>query len=124
MPELYALADLMVLPSHGEGLPLGVQEAMLSGASVVVSDDPAFRDGLTGMPGVRFARTAEELLAASRLTLASPTPRAWVREAAAARWGLEPFLDAYERARVAPEGMSTRNPCRIWRLNRAIDYCD
>ncbi|HQY64905.1 MAG: glycosyltransferase family 4 protein [Myxococcales bacterium] len=98
MPELYALADLMVLPSHGEGLPLGVQEAMLSGASVVVSDDPAFRDGLTGMPGVRFARTAEELLAASRLTLASPTPRAWVREAAAARWGLEPFLDAYERA--------------------------
>ncbi len=98
MPGTYALADVFVLPSRGEGLPLGVQEAMLSGTQVVVSDDPAFRDGLEGMIGVRFADDAESLAAAVRASFDIPVDRAEVRRGALGRWGLEPFLDAYERA--------------------------
>jgi len=96
MPALYAAADAYVLPSRGEGLPLGVQEALLSGTSAVVSDDPAFLDGLAGLPGVRFASTDADFLEAVRATLRSGLSRDDVRRPAAERWGAKAFLDAYE----------------------------
>ena len=96
MPSLYALADTYVLPSHGEGLPLGVQESLLCGTEVVVSNDPAFRDGLNGLRGVRFVDTDDELFAATLASLDGPHFREEVRASALSRWGLEPFLDAYE----------------------------
>jgi D-inositol-3-phosphate glycosyltransferase len=42
MPDLYRAADMLCLPSIGEGFPVTVQEAMSSGLAVVTTDDPAY----------------------------------------------------------------------------------
>jgi glycosyltransferase involved in cell wall biosynthesis len=96
MPEIYAMADAYVLPSRGEGLPLGVQESLLSGTPVVVSDDPAFRDGLDGLAGVRFVSEGENLADVVREALAADLSRDEVRGSAKGAWGLDAFLTAYE----------------------------
>jgi D-inositol-3-phosphate glycosyltransferase len=38
LSELYQLADVFILPSHSEGFPLSVQEAMSSGLPIILSD--------------------------------------------------------------------------------------
>jgi glycosyltransferase involved in cell wall biosynthesis len=96
MPEIYAMADAYVLPSRGEGLPLGVQESLLSGTPVVVSDDPAFRDGLDGLAGVRFVSERDGLADVVREALAARPSRDEVRGSAKGAWGLDAFLTAYE----------------------------
>src|SRR5207244_3394350 len=42
MPECYHAADCLLLPSHGEGLPLAVQEAAASGLPIVVSGEEIY----------------------------------------------------------------------------------
>jgi glycosyltransferase involved in cell wall biosynthesis len=42
MAGMYQAADAFLLPSHGEGMPLSVQEAMPAGLPVIVSRDEAF----------------------------------------------------------------------------------
>jgi glycosyltransferase involved in cell wall biosynthesis len=46
MSSYYRAADCLILPSHGEGLPLVVQEAMASGLPVVISEDEPYAEHL------------------------------------------------------------------------------
>jgi glycosyltransferase involved in cell wall biosynthesis len=96
MPELYALADAFVLPSRGEGLPLSVQEAMLSGLPAIVSDDLAFTTNLVGAPGVVMAGDDASLHSSTRQLLTEAPPRAQISAWAHARWGGDRFVDQYE----------------------------
>lgn len=44
--EIYAAADVFLLPSEGEGFPLSVQESLACGLPVIVTDDPTNREYL------------------------------------------------------------------------------
>jgi len=70
--ELYRAADVLLLPSEGEGFPLVIQEAMASGLPVVVTPDAVPRTG----PHVGVLTVAEpdgaSLTAAIRALLADP----------------------------------------------------
>jgi glycosyltransferase involved in cell wall biosynthesis len=104
MPALYRAADAMLLPSHGEGFPVAVQEAMASGLPVVLAEDPAYREHLRGA-----GEGAAELVPADPAALAravsalvaDPERRAAAGAAAAdhARraFSFEHVLDAHER---------------------------
>lgn len=43
LSEIYQLSDIFVLPSHGEGFPLSIQEAMASGLSVITTNEPNYK---------------------------------------------------------------------------------
>ena len=65
VPALLAAADLFVLPSLNEGLPLAAMEAMLAGVPIVATDaggtGEIVRDGVTGVlvpPGDPHALSA------------------------------------------------------------------
>ena len=94
VPALLAAADLFVLPSLNEGLPLAAMEAMLAGVPIVATDaggtGEIVRDGITGVlvpPG------DPEALSASIRALLSDRPRA-ARLAIAARELIEDFFGA------------------------------
>jgi glycosyltransferase involved in cell wall biosynthesis len=94
--EIAAASDAFVLVSEGEGLPLSLQEALLTGLPAVVSDEPAFVANLRGAPGVRFVARGQPLSPVLRSALAH-ADRSAIGEWASARYGRQPFLDAYER---------------------------
>jgi glycosyltransferase involved in cell wall biosynthesis len=94
--ELACASDAFVLVSEGEGLPLSLQEALLSGLPAVVSDEPAFVANLSGAPGVQFVRPLQPLAPLLEAAL-SHTEREPIATWARARYGRGAFLDAYER---------------------------
>jgi glycosyltransferase involved in cell wall biosynthesis len=62
MHEYYHAADCVLLPSHGEGLPLVVQEAMACGLPVVSAEDEPYAEGLLAAHVcVAAERTSEAL---------------------------------------------------------------
>lgn len=67
LAELYQAADVLVLPSHGEGYPLVVQEALACGTPVVTSADTA-----SGGP------TQPDFIHAIPHDPAAPDPDAWL----------------------------------------------
>jgi glycosyltransferase involved in cell wall biosynthesis len=103
LARLYRAADVLLLPSRGEGFPLAVQEAMASGLPVVLADDPIYEPYLDGAgPGARFvppeaiaiARTLTKLLRSpSELEEASARALAHAR----ARFGWRPSADRHEQ---------------------------
>lgn len=97
VPALLAAADIFVLPSHFEGLPLSVIEAMLTGLPVVASDIRGPREqvqeGLTGL--LVPPRDVPALAAALRLLAGNPALRTRLGRA-----GRERALARYDEARV------------------------
>ena len=95
MPEHYHAADCLLLPSHDEGLPLVVQEAMASGIPVVVSADEAYVTALAGASVCGVApRTGAAMSEQVQAVLAGRNPGLGERgrEYAEAHWSVDTMV--------------------------------
>lgn len=97
IPAILAAADIFALPSHFEGLPMVLIEAMLSGLAVVASDIPGPREQVvSGVTGLLVPRGDAAALAGALAQLANaPERRAAMGEA-----GRQRALARYDEARV------------------------
>jgi glycosyltransferase involved in cell wall biosynthesis len=103
IPDLLAAADVFVMPSLWEGLPLAILEAMFAGKPVIASAisgiPEAIESGVQGLlvPG----GDAPALTGALRQVLTDPARRAALgaagRRRAEAEFTIEHMTDAYER---------------------------
>ncbi len=97
VPALLAASDIFALPSHFEGLPMSVIEAMLTGLPVVATDIRGPREQVVaGETGLLVAPMQAAPLAAALQRLAGdPAERARMGAAGRAR-----ALDRFDEARV------------------------
>ncbi|MFW5703293.1 MAG: glycosyltransferase family 4 protein [Patescibacteria group bacterium] len=72
LSEFYRLSDVFVLPSHGEGFPLSVQEAMASGLPIVTTNTAHYHDIIDQSHVALIPRTAAGLKNALHAILKDP----------------------------------------------------
>lgn len=97
VPALLAAADILALPSHFEGLPMVVIEAMLAALPVVASDIPGPREQIVPeVTGLLVPRgKVAPLAAALRALVADPERRIRMGQA-----GRERAIARYDEAKV------------------------
>jgi glycosyltransferase involved in cell wall biosynthesis len=99
--ELLCAVDAFVLPSEGEGFPLALQEALVTGVPCVVSSGPGYehylRDGEVAFVRRDAGGIREALF---RLSQDEPLRRelaAKARSAGSREFGFERFVRSYEQ---------------------------
>jgi glycosyltransferase involved in cell wall biosynthesis/GT2 family glycosyltransferase len=102
IPDLLAAADVYVMPSRSEGLPLALLEAMFAGLPVVASAVGGIPDALGEGGGILVPPGDAPALAAALRALLTDDERRRVLgsragEIAGARFGVDAMADAYER---------------------------
>ncbi|MBM4038042.1 MAG: GNAT family N-acetyltransferase [Planctomycetes bacterium] len=106
LPKMYAEADLLVVPSLGEGHPLAPVECLASGTPVVASDLPGLRqtirDGVTG----QLVPPGDPKALAEAIYGILADAEALDRMSRAARPSIEPFL--WERRIAEFEALAAR----------------
>jgi glycosyltransferase involved in cell wall biosynthesis len=99
--ELLASVDAFVLPSEGEGFPLALQEALVTGLPCVVTPGPGYDRYLRDGEALLVGRDPEEIRGAlQRLVRDEPLRQrlaAGAREAGRREFGVDRFVEAYER---------------------------
>jgi len=113
---LLASSDVLVLPSHAEGMPICVLEAMQAGLAVVTTDVGALPEMIeSGRDGLLIEAGDVTALAAAMRRLAEDPPLRWAlgtraRHKAATRFGWARMrarlLGLYERLAGEPLGMT------------------
>lgn len=94
IPWLLSSAQVFVLVSEHEGLPLSILEAMRAGLPVIASDLPGIREQLDNGDGCLVPNNDVSYLAAAMRTFAaSPEFRATLGARARARWARDFRLD-------------------------------
>ena len=111
-PRQLAAADILVLPSLNEGLPMAVLEAMAPGLAVVTTPvgaiPDAIQDGETGL--LVPARDAAALAEALARLIVDPALRRRLGEQARARFAAEFSIDAYGPAAGAIYAAALERP--------------
>jgi len=99
--ELLCLVDAFVLPSEGEGFPLALQEALVTGLPCVVTPGPGYEHYLREGEAMLVPRDASAIRAALvRLATDEPFRHELAARALGAgrrEFGLDRFVDAYEQ---------------------------
>jgi glycosyltransferase involved in cell wall biosynthesis len=96
MHEVYGLADVLFLPSRGEGLPLTLQEALLCGLPAVVSRDPSYVENVSGAPGVAMCEGHDAWIAALHRAVEAPALPEQIAGWASVHFARSSFLDGYD----------------------------
>jgi len=124
LANVYGAADIVTLPSHGEGLPAVVCEAMLSGRAVVATAvggiPEVIGDGDTGLlvppsnPDL-LAQAIDQLLAsAERLTALERNARAFAATHLTWRVNARRYAEVYRAAVEAPVNSSGQSAASLF----------
>jgi glycosyltransferase involved in cell wall biosynthesis len=113
--ELLCCADAFVLPSEGEGFPLSLQEALVTGLPCVVTPGPGYdhylRDGEAVLVDRDPAAIRDALVRLAEDESYRRALAARAREAGLREFGVDRFAEAYER--VYSEAISVAQPTPV-----------